>query len=93
MSGRPTVYCDPARGTMASADASMVNAAIVATYDFTGIRTLVDVAGGYGATLCAILKGNPGLTGVLFDMPHVIQGAQGYISQQGLSDRCRPVGG
>lgn len=72
---------------------SMVNAAIVATYDFTGIRTLVDVAGGYGATLCAILKGNPGLTGVLFDMPHVIQGAQGYISQKGLSARCRPVGG
>lgn len=72
---------------------SMVNEAIVAAYDFSGLRTLVDVAGGYGATLCSILKGNPALHGVLFDMPHVIQGARDYIAQQGLGDQCSAVGG
>lgn len=72
---------------------SMANQAIVASYDFSGLRTVVDVAGGYGATLCAILKGNPGLNGVLFDMPHVMQGAQDYITQQRLGDQCNAVGG
>jgi hypothetical protein len=72
---------------------SMVSELIVAAYDFSPIRTLVDVAGGYGATLCAILKENPGLRGTLFDMPHVIRGARDRIARLGLAGRCSLAGG
>ncbi len=46
--------------------------AVLAGYDFGGIGTLVDVAGGMGGLLAAILEANPSMRGVLFDLPHVI---------------------
>src|SRR5271166_5953873 len=51
--------------------------------------TLVDVAGGVGSTLAAILRANPRLQGVLFDLPHVIERARDYMAQQGVGARCR----
>jgi len=50
--------------------------AVVEAYDFSGIGTLVDIAGGQGRLLTAILEANPSLKGVLFDMSHVIEGAK-----------------
>jgi len=50
--------------------------AVVDAYDFSRFRKLVDVAGGHGALLKTILARNPGLSGVLFDMPHVVAGAR-----------------
>lgn len=72
---------------------SMTNEAITQVYDFFSFDTIVDIAGGYGSTLCAILKTNPSLRGVLFDMPHVAAGATKYIAEQGLTDRCSLVTG
>ncbi len=40
--------------------------------DLAGLGTLVDVGGGRGTLLCALLDQWPGLRGVLFDLPHVI---------------------
>ena len=51
-----------------------------------------NVAGGCGSTLCAILKAKPALRGVLFDMPHVMEGARKYIAEQGVSQRCSAMG-
>jgi hypothetical protein len=48
----------------------MMNPAIVEAYDWTQFGTLVDVAGGAGSTLAAVLEVTPGLHGVLFDLPH-----------------------
>lgn len=67
--------------------------AIVAGYDFSGIRKLVDVAGGHGSLLCAILRASPTIEGVLFDMPTVIEGARNAIAAEGLAGRCEVVGG
>ncbi|GLY46599.1 methyltransferase [Lentzea sp. NBRC 102530] len=44
-------------------------------YDFPGGGTVVDVGGGRGGFLSDVLKGNPGLDGVLFDQAHVLPGA------------------
>ena len=71
----------------------MMNTAIAEAYDFSSFGTMVDVAGGYGSTLCTILKANPALRGTLFDMPHVIDGARQYITEQGVADRCTSVAG
>jgi len=51
---------------------SMEAGAIVEGYDLGGVGTLVDVAGGMGSLLAAILEANPSMRGVLFDLPHVI---------------------
>jgi O-methyltransferase domain/Dimerisation domain len=75
-------------------DESMTNfsgpeiAAIVSAYDFSGIGTLVDVAGGHGSLLSAILKANPAMKGVLADMPAVIEGARRHFEASHLADRC-----
>ena len=50
-------------------------AAVLASYDFSSIRKLVDVGGGYGSLLASILKANSEMRGVLFDAPPVIEGA------------------
>jgi SAM-dependent methyltransferase len=68
---------------------SMQNSVAVAeAYDFSGIRTLMDVGGGHGYLLATILKANPSLRGILFDTAEVTEGAKARIAAEGLSDRC-----
>ena len=71
----------------------LMNAAIVEAYHWNQFGTLVDIAGGVGSTLAAILGANPGIEGVLFDMPHVIERGQDYLAQQGVAARCRTEAG
>ncbi len=77
---------------MAGQTAASVDA-VLATYDFAGVRELVDVGGGRGALLAGILRANPDMHGVLLDMPEVIATAQPLLDQAGVSDRCRLLGG
>ncbi|MDQ3812769.1 MAG: acetylserotonin O-methyltransferase [Armatimonadota bacterium] len=70
-----------------------VSAAVGEAYDFTPFTTLVDVAGGHGGLLAAILEANPHLQGILFDLPFVIEGARELIAARGLEQRCQLVGG
>jgi O-methyltransferase domain/Dimerisation domain len=72
---------------------SMTNPVIAKAYDFSSFATIVDIAGGYGSTLCTILAANPRTRGVLFDMPHVMEGARQYVAGEGLTDRCTCVPG
>ncbi|HKC64705.1 MAG TPA: methyltransferase [Pyrinomonadaceae bacterium] len=67
--------------------------AVVPAYDFSSIRKLVDVGGGHGSLLAAILKANPGTRGVLFDLPTVVEGAKERLEMEGVLDRAEVVGG
>lgn len=71
----------------------LFNPAIVKGYDYSPVRTLVDVGGGHGALLASILKANPSARGVLFDQPHVIGGARQRFADEGLAGRTQTVGG
>ncbi|KAJ8769702.1 hypothetical protein K2173_005305 [Erythroxylum novogranatense] len=52
---------------------------ILKTYEgFEGISTLVDVGGGTGRTLQAIISKYPSIKGINYDLPHVIQTAPHY---------------
>ena len=62
-------------------------------YDFSGIEVLVDVAGGHGEVLMSVLRAYPQMRGILFDIGHVIAGAEPRIAAAGLSDRCQTVTG
>jgi hypothetical protein len=66
---------------------------VVAAYDFTGLRRLVDVGGGQGVLLAAILCTAPRLRAVLVDRPAVVERARDWLDRQGVGERCDCVGG
>jgi hypothetical protein len=68
-------------------------AAVLESYDFSGANRLVDVGGGRGALLAAILRRYPQLHGVLFEQSSVIDHAFDLMSRAGLSQRCTLVAG
>lgn len=68
-------------------------ASIVKAYDFGRFRTVVDVGGGRGGLLAAILSANPHLQGVLFDAATVVAEAGEQLSGAEVVDRCKVVSG
>ena len=70
-----------------------VGAAFVAAYDFAGVNTVVDVAGGNGALLAAVLAHQPEARGVLFDLPAGLAGAAERFAAEGLDGRVTMVEG
>jgi hypothetical protein len=75
------------------------NPAIAAAYQkihaASRIGTLVDVAGGLGSLLAMILKANPRLQGVLFDVPPVIDRARKdrHVTAKAVASRSTLVAG
>ena len=67
--------------------------ALVPAYDFSSIKKLVDVGGGHGSLLAAILKANSRLQGVLFDLPPAVEGARKRMEMEGVGDRAELVAG
>ncbi len=67
------------------------NPAIVGSYNFSPFQKIVDVGGGHGSLLTAILKANPKLTGILFDLPHVVNSID--KSNVEIGGRCEIIGG
>jgi hypothetical protein len=61
--------------------------AVANAYDFSGVKTLVDVGGATGNMLAAILSRHAGLRGVLFDRPHVVSDAPALLAARGVSER------
>ena len=76
--------------TSLSLGASM---AVLASYDFSGIQTLVDVGGGQGFLLMSILKKYPNLHGILFDTAPIVAEAEVLMAEHGVASRCKTVGG
>jgi len=70
---------------------NMHSDAIVDAYDFSGVGTIVDVGGGHGATLCAILRRYPTMKGILFDLPEVV--ATWRPDAPDIAGRCEVIGG
>jgi hypothetical protein len=68
-------------------------AAVVAAYDFSGGGTIVDVGGGHGTLLVAILSAHPAARGILFERESVTVGARARIEAAGLGARCAVVAG
>lgn len=62
-------------------------AALLAAYDFSTSKKLVDVGGGHGALLTTLLRAYPTMQGVLFDLPSVIAAAQRSLSEESVIER------
>jgi len=66
---------------------------VVAAYDFGGLGRLVDVGGGYGILLGAVLRATPELQAVLVDQPGVVEQARRRLKAEGVAGRCELVAG
>ena len=64
-------------------------APVVAGYDFSKYHTIVDVGGGHGRLLAAILAATPAAQGVLYDLPQVAAGAPTLLGKHNVADRVR----
>ena len=63
--------------------------AVSDAYDFEGVETLMDVAGGHGLLLATVLRRHKKMRGVLFDLPHVAAGAATTFARAGITGRVR----
>ncbi len=67
---------------------------LAAYVDLTGVRSVVDIGGGQGLALAALLEKEPDLHGTLLDLPAVVAGADPRLRDGGaLADRVRLVPG
>lgn len=66
---------------------------ILKAYDFSEVKTLLDIGGGNGSNIARILQKYPEMRGILFDLPHVVERSQAHIQQAGLVDRCQLISG
>src|SRR5262245_851383 len=71
----------------------MVNAAVLASYDFSDAGTMVDIAGGTGGLISAILNANPTMRGVLFDLGHAIEEARVQMAVMVMNERFEMMTG
>ncbi len=67
--------------------------AVAAAYDFSDIRTLVDVGGGTGNLLTKLLLTTPHLSGVLYERPDVAAEARRHVAALDLTSRCEVIDG
>jgi hypothetical protein len=68
--------------------------AVVEAYDFSGVKTLADIGGGYGHLLAGVLNANPHIQrGVLFDLPPVFAGASELLEKENVLERTELVRG
>ncbi|MBO0782359.1 MAG: hypothetical protein J2P37_26370 [Ktedonobacteraceae bacterium] len=68
-------------------------AAIAQTGHLNGVQRVVDIGGGEGGLLTALLRGAPQLQASLFDLPEVIAQAEGYLVHANTRERCDLVAG
>ena len=62
-------------------------------YDFSGFGRVVDVGGGHGRMLAALLERFPTVQGILFDLPAVVDRSRSLLADIDLGKRCQWVGG
>ena len=70
-----------------------IKAGAIASYAFPQSGTIVDVGGADGALLSLALESAPDTTGIVFDLPHVIDRAESTLKSYGLDDRMTAQSG
>lgn len=62
-------------------------------YDFSGVKTLVDVGGGTGDLVLYLLSKYPDARAILFDQEHVLREGMKKLETVGLAGRCQVMPG
>ncbi|KOG66634.1 methyltransferase [Streptomyces griseoflavus] len=75
------------------ADVAAWAKAVVPAFDWGALGRIVDVGGGNGTLLAALLAAYPRLRGTVFDQPEAVRAARATLSAAGLADRGDAVAG
>src|SRR5262245_20849030 len=75
---------DVAMGALTSRE----NQAMLDVLAFDRFEAIVDVGGGNGSLLAAVLAATPTARGAVFDLPHVVARAHAALEAAGVADRC-----
>jgi hypothetical protein len=62
-------------------------------FDFSGFSDVMDVGGGYGTVLAAVLAANPHLTGAVVELPYLEKDTLAFLANEGVGERARFIGG
>lgn len=87
-----TELADVFHTAMASGTAGLLPQ-LVRHYDFRGAKHIVDVGGGNGTHLAAILARDERLRGTVFDTPAGLRDTPQVLRETGVADRCEAVAG
>ena len=66
---------------------------VLPAYDFSSFKTIVDIGGGNGALLMAVLDAAPKAKGIVFDEEYVVDETEKEIFSKGFSNRCSTEAG
>jgi O-methyltransferase domain/Dimerisation domain len=66
----------------------LVMPALLGACDFSGVSTLMDVGGGVGELMSAVLKKYPSMRGIVFDLPHCAERARRNLAAAGVAERA-----
>jgi hypothetical protein len=69
------------------------NRDLIDAFAFDRFETIVDVGGGNGSLLAAVLAATPNARGAVFDLPHVVASAAAVLETAGVAERCETVAG
>jgi SAM-dependent methyltransferase len=72
---------------------SQLAAAVLSVYDFSQFKIAVDIGGGQGGLLMAMLRANPTLRAILFDTSSVMGVMEEQLEGTGFAERCKLVAG
>ena len=72
---------------------ALSSCAVLLSYDFSGVGSIVDLGGGCGKLLTSILHMYPSMRGTLFDMSSVIAAAEESLKEHPCRDRCKMLSG
>jgi len=61
---------------------------VLPLYDFSGFETIVDIGGGNGAMLMAVLNTAPQTKGIVFDEEYVVEETKKVLKEKGFDKRC-----
>jgi O-methyltransferase len=67
---------------------SLVADEVATAYDWSGVRHVVDVGGGTGTLLAAVLSKYPALLGTLVELPATVEMGRRNLTEAGVGDRC-----
>jgi SAM-dependent methyltransferase len=76
-----------------TASSGLTDEVALGAYDFSQCKLIVDVGGGHGAVLGAILRSAPDARGILYDLPAVVADAGPTLTAAGVAERASVTGG
>ena len=65
--------------------------AVASAYDFSDVRSVIDVGGGRGTLLSGLLRSHRHLRGAVYDLEAGVAESDAYLKEEGVRDQCEIV--